>query len=110
MEPDLCREFLKDKTELIDIDVALGQAQVLMEHLSFLKNQQGREETNETVPSTCSMKCTGEVEPDKGNGSDVVKEDLWAELFKNSLASKGITLSYITLVVRDGISVAKLKM
>lgn len=40
----------------------------------------------------------------------LLKDAQWVGLFKNSLVSKGMTFAYISLKVKEGILVVKLKL
>lgn len=96
LEPAAFMEYLCDKTKFVDIDMAVGQTNLLLEHLENLKSKRTLKEANGEVQQRCSMECNKEnIEGNEvGQLFDVAREKggQSAALFKNSLASEGMEL------------------
>lgn len=61
-------DYLWDQIDFIDVDLALEQDKVLIEHQCALKEAKTKDNFNGTITTNCSTKCIGET-------PDVVEEN-----------------------------------
>lgn len=103
---DQYMDYLTENCDVLDLNLAEQQLEMLSSHISKLKAQVG----NGTVSVGCSMKCPSEEQvcvllndAQEDVGSHVIKDKApWRKLFVNTLASHGVPLSFILIKVGEG--------